>query len=392
MPTTLQSITITNLLSFGENSQPLEFKPLNILIGTNGSGKSNLLEVLGLLHSASGDLADPIRAGGGIVEWLWKGTPSKYIPTASIEALVKAEQWQVPIRYRLAFTRTDYSIVIEEERIESAKPLGDYQNPFLVFEHIHGRAVVNVKGETRQLRREEIDTQQSILSQRKDPDQYPEITYLGSLFSKFSFYRDWEFGINSDARGVYAPDSQTSFLDEDASNLGLMLNRLRSEPPVRRRMLEYLRAFYEDAEEIQTPIAGGLLELRLEEKNGFTTPARRLSDGTLRWLALLTVLLNPSPPPLVCIEEPELGLHPDVIHILAKLLKEAAQKMQLIVTTHSSALVEEFTDEPETIVICEKNHGATALKRLSSDELSVWLQKYNLGELWRKGELGGNRW
>jgi len=66
--------------------------------------------------------------------------------------------------------------------------------------------------------------------------------------------------------------------------------------------------------------------------------------------------------------------------------------MQLIVTTHSSALVEEFTDEPETIVICEKNHGATALKRLSSDELSVWLQKYNLGELWRKGELGGNRW
>src|SRR5262249_52704125 len=143
-------------------------------------------------------------------------------------------------------------------------------------------------------------------------------------------------------------------LDEDASNLGLMLNRLRSDPPVRRRMLEYLRQFYEDAEEIQTPIVGGLLELRLEEKTGFTTPARRLSDGTLRWLSLLAVLLNPSPPPLVCIEEPELGLHPDVIHVLGKLLKEAAQSMQLIVTTHSSALVEEFSDEPESIVVCER--------------------------------------
>ena len=392
MPTTLQSVTIKNLLSFGEDSPPLELKPLNILIGTNGSGKSNLLEALGLLQSTSSDLADPIRAGGGIVEWLWKGSSRKAMPIASIEALVKAEQWQVPIRYRLAFTRTDYSMVIEEERIESARPLGHYENPFLVFEHIHGRAVVNVKGETRQLRREDIDIQQSILSQRKDPDQYPEITYLGDLFGKFSFYRDWEFGINSDARGVSAPDSQTSFLDEDASNLGLMLNRLRSEPRIKRRMLEYLRAFYEDAEEIQTPIAGGLLELRLEEKSGFTTPARRLSDGTLRWLALLAVLLNPSPPPLVCIEEPELGLHPDVIHILAKLLKEAAQTMQLIVTTHSSALVEEFNENPESVVICEKNHGATQLKRLNAADLTVWLEKYNLGELWRRGELGGNRW
>src|SRR5271167_2607033 len=114
MPTTLQSIALKNLLSFGDDSAPLELKPLNILIGTNGSGKSNFLEALGLLHSTSGDLADPIRVGGGVVEWLWKGSSSKVIPVASIEALVKAEQWQVPIRYSLAFTRTDYSMVIEQ--------------------------------------------------------------------------------------------------------------------------------------------------------------------------------------------------------------------------------------------------------------------------------------
>lgn len=391
MTNALQSIRIKNLLSFGDDSGELELQPLNIMIGTNGSGKSNLLETIGLLQSTSHDLAEPIRVGGGIIEWLWKGSESKN-PTASIEALVKPERGHVPIRYLLAFTRVGYNMNIEEERIESAQPLGDFPNPFLAFEHSRGRAILNVKGEKRQLRREEIDTRQSILSQRKDPDQYPEITYLGKLFSNFSFYRDWEFGVNSDARDVSPPDSQTAFLAEDASNLGLMLNRLRSEPRVRPRMLEYLRAFYEDAEEIQTPIIGGLLEVRLEEKGGFTTPARRLSDGTLRWLSLLAVLLNPEPPPLVCIEEPELGLHPDVIHLLAKLLKEAAEKMQLIVTTHSSALVEEFTDAPESVVVCEKKHGATKLVRLQKRELSAWLEKYNLGELWRKGELGGNRW
>lgn len=391
MGTTLQSITLKNILSFGDTSPALDLLPLNILIGPNGSGKSNVLEALGLLHGTTNDLADPIRVGGGIVEWLWKGSPSK-TPVASIEVLVKAERGTVPIRYLLAFSRVGYNIVIERERIASAEPLGDYDDPFLIFDHTPNRVIVNLRDQTRQLRREEIDTNQSILSQRKDPERYPEITYLGKLFNSFAFYRDWEFGINSDARDIYPPDGQSQFLEEDASNLGLMLNRLRSDPPVKRRMLEYLRAFYAEAEEIQTPIAGGLLELRLEEKTGFTTPARRLSDGTLRWLSLLSVLLNPEPPPLVCIEEPELGLHPDIIHILANLLKEAAERTQIIVTTHSSALVEEFTEAPESVVICEKNLGATTLHRLQKDELSSWLNKYNLGELWRKGELGGNRW
>ena len=104
------------------------------------------------------------------------------------------------------------------------------------------------------------------------------------------------------------------------------------------------------------------------------------------------MFLNPDPPPLVCIEEPELGLHPDIIHVLAKLIKEASEKMQLIITTHSSALIEEFSDDPESVVVCEKNGGATAFRRLNQPDLSEWVGKYTLGELWRKGELGGNRW
>jgi predicted ATPase len=117
-----------------------------------------------------------------------------------------------------------------------------------------------------------------------------------------------------------------------------------------------------------------------------------LSDGTLRWLALLAVLLDPSPPPLICIEEPELGLHPDLMPTLARLLKEASERTQIVVTTHSEILVDAFTDTPEAVLICEREDGCTTLRRLDGDLLSAWLEAYTLGQLWRKGELGGTRW
>ena len=132
--------------------------------------------------------------------------------------------------------------------------------------------------------------------------------------------------------------------------------------------------------------------MRVEEENGIAIPATRLSDGTLRWLSLLTILLHPEPPPLVGIEEPELGLHPDMIRPLVKLLVNASERMQLVVTTHSDAVVDELSGTPEAVIACEKHEGSTALKRLTQKELSEWLSRYTLGQLWRTGEIGGNRW
>jgi len=86
----------------------------------------------------------------------------------------------------------------------------------------------------------------------------------------------------------------------------------------------------------------------------------RLSDGTLRWLSLLTILLHPDPPPLVCIEEPELGLHPDMIQPLAKLLLSASERMQLIVTTHSDGLVDELSGNPSAVIVCEKRNASSS--------------------------------
>jgi predicted ATPase len=119
-------------------------------------------------------------------------------------------------------------------------------------------------------------------------------------------------------------------------------------------------------------------------------PATRLSDGTLRFIALLAILLKPESASLICLEEPELGLHPDALAVVAEYLAEASEKTQIVVTTHSDILVSALTDHVESVVVCENQAGSSRFERLSSDKLRFWLEKYQLGEIWRMGEIGGN--
>lgn len=428
--TALSKLQVQNLLSFGEKGVELELRPLNVLIGPNGSGKSNLIEVIGLLNSAPEDLAEPFREAGGVVEWIWKG--GRRGTTAAIEATVnvspakkrdarhKSEYLSsrydplgdvgfpasrrsrnrrpptVPLRYRLAFRQSNYQLEIVDERIQvdALRSLSVGQSaPEVFFAYENGRPMLNVRGKRQMLQPEEINPQKSVLSQRKDPEQYPELTEIGRLFASFRFYRDWEFGINSRARAASPADAPVDFLEESTRNLALMVNRLNDRPETEAELLKYMKTFYADAESIKTTVVGvGQVDVRLQEKSKFIISAARLSDGTLRWMALLTILLHPSPPPLVCLEEPELGLHPDVIRPLAKLLVEASQRMQLVVTTHSDILVDELTETPEAVIVCEKDAGSTTLKRLERRELARWLKQYTLGELWHKGQIGGTRW
>ena len=178
---------------------------------------------------------------------------------------------------------------------------------------------------------------------------------------------------------------------EDARNLGMVLSSLRLNVPVKKALIEALRQVFDGITDFSVKIEGGTVQVFLEEER-WLIPATRLSDGTVRWLALLSVLLHPKPPPLVCIEEPEIGLHPDLMPTLARLLTQASERMQLIVTTHSEALINAFTDAPDNVLVCERVDGCTTLKRLEKEALSEWLKLYSLGELWSKGELGGTRW
>jgi predicted ATPase len=365
----IKSLTVANLLSFGDKPEPIELRNLNVLIGPNGSGKSNLIEVIGLLQSTPSDLAKAINNGGPIEEWLWKGATKK-TATASIEALVSRADGGTPLRYRLDIGRA-----------------GDYR--FGIIDELVGTGEAFVLDRLRMLR----DPQSSIFAQLKDPEHHPEVTYLGEVFSKFHLYRDWEFGTLADIREPCDVGLQNNFLEEEGTNLAVVLDRFLSQPQVKHELIESLRTFLPGTRDLRTSVVGSKVQIRLEEAGlANTIPLNRVSDGTVRWLALLAILLNPDPPPLVCIEEPELGLHPDMVHEIGKLLIAASERMQIIVTTHSNLLVEEFTETPDAVVVCEKEGGASHFQRLDGGQLSAWLQDYSLGEVWRRGHIGGNRW
>ena len=386
----VESIKLTNFLSFGKISEPVQLGKLNVLIGPNGSGKSNLLEAFELLRNAPEQLQKPIREGGGVGDWIWKGGNSP--KTATLDAVFfSRKNNNEMLRYVLSFSEVGQRFEIVDERIENQKPYQGHDKPYFYYHFNNGHPMLNVGGESRSLQREDIALDQSVLSQRRDPDQYPEVTYLGQAFAKIRLYRDWSFGRYTPPRLPQKTDLPNYMLEPDASNLGLVLNRFRQDPPVKRRLRDALRVLYEGIDDFDGRIEGGTVQVFLEEA-GYTVPATRLSDGTLRYLCLLSILCHPTPPPLVCIEEPELGLHPDILPTIAELLSEASERCQIIVTTHSDILVDALTDKPESILVCEKGVEGTTLQRLNAKDLKPWLKQYRLGELWTRGEIGGLRW
>ena len=386
----IHRLTLSNLLSFGPRKTNVQLGPLNVLIGPNGSGKSNLIAAIELLRAAPRDLVVPIREGGGISEWLHKSTSRAR--KGSVETAVDFPLPSGPLRYHLTVEEHLHRFHVHNEFIEDDVPEAGQGKPYRYFGYLRGTAIVKGKaGANQRFARTDLDPSQSILSQRKDPHSFPEITYLGQQFDMIRVYREWSFGRRAPARQPQSSDLPNDFLTEDTSNLALVLNRLRRTPAVKKHLLEMARRLYEGLTDFDVIVEGGTVQVFLEE-NGITVPAARLSDGTLRYLCLLAILCHDDPPPLVCIEEPELGLHPDIMPTLAGLLREASTRCQLIVTTHSDVLVDALTEEPESVVVCEKDAGQTRLRRLNKEDLAQWLARYSLGELWMKGELGGSRW
>lgn len=385
----IHSIRLNNFLSFGEASQETPLRALNVIIGPNGSGKSNLLESIELLRSAPEQLLKPIREGGGVRDWLWKG--GNGTPTASLNVVIDNPKGPQSLRYRLSFTEVGQRFEIVDEIVEREKPDGQHPQPYFYYHLNNGRPALNVKGTKRTIQQEDVDLEKSILSQRRDPEQYPEITYLGQVLGKIRLYREWSFGRYTIPRLPQKADLPNDVLEADASNLGLVLNRLRRDPQVKKHLLTALQALYKGIDDYDVQIEGGTVQVFFHEGK-FTVPATRLSDGTLRYLCLLAILCHPNPPPLICIEEPELGLHPDVLPTLADLLREASQRTQLIVTTHSDVLVDSMTDCPEAVLVAEKSETGTVLTRLDAAKLKPWLDKYRLGQLWTRGDIGGTRW
>ena len=408
----LHSIRLQNILSFGPDTPELPLEPLNVLIGPNASGKSNLLEALSLLAATPQDLQVPIREGGGVQEWLWKGVENR--GSATMGVTLDQFMVSIPLRYEMSFLSIGHYVFLEREELKTTTPFLGHDDVYPYYTYKFGKAVINVRTQSaesdenqtgqnpsistasrfeRRLQQEQVKHDQSILSQINDFSSYPELSSLSGTFAQIRLYREWNLGRLAPIRQPQRADLPRNALMEDASNLGVVLIDLLNRPGIRSKILSGLRSFYPAVDDIRTDSTGGLVRIFLHERGlHHPVPAERLSDGTLRFLCLLAVLCHPNQPAVVCIEEPELGLHPDMISEVAKLLVEASSRAQLFVTTHSDILIDALSHIPEAIIVCEKSDGATHLQRLDEQELRPWLEKYRLGELWTSGHIGGNRW
>jgi len=386
-PILLQDIEPKGILSYGPDTGSILLGPLNVIVGPNGSGKSNLIEVIDLIRNTPGGIQKVIRRGGGASEWLWKGSRN---PAADV-----ATSWlpnrssQISFHHEIRLAKIEATLWVESESIalyDGAKV--DY----ILYQHFQGtRKVIPIGGNEVHLEPDAALFRDSILSQLRDPHNYPGLYSLSEAYESIRIYREWSFGRNTIFRDPQKADERNDRLAEDFSNLGLVLNRLRRNPKAKRAILDHLSDLYDGITDFDVIVEGGTVQVFLTEGD-FTIPATRLSDGTLRYLCLLAILLDPDPPRLICIEEPELGLHPDIVTKIADLLIDASTRTQLIVTTHSEILIDAMTEHPEAVLVCEKHEGQTVMHRLNADDLKEWLKKYRLGQLWLRGDIGGTRW
>lgn len=389
----IKEIWLSNFLSFKRSedrrAQRIKLTGLNILIGPNGSGKSNLIEALSFIRNSPQDIRKEILVGGGVGDWIWKG--EKNTTVAQVEILFSKRIDGNYLVHGFSFREKGQKFTLELESIAFKEITRDIAISPLIYMADSQSLDIQLKNRTIEKNESFFIPGQSILSQLKDPVQYPEFHYISQVYDQIKIYREWTFGRNSPVRNPVKADQRNDHLEEDYSNLALVINRLRKYPEVRKRMVKELQILYEGLEDIEIYFEGGTVQIFLIEEK-FSIPANRLSDGTLRYLVLITLLIDPEPPAIICIEEPELGLHPDIIPHIADLLIEASERTQLIVTTHSDILIDAMSRTPENVLVCEKEDGASIIKRLNEEDLRGWLEKYSLGELWNRGQIGGNRW
>jgi predicted ATPase len=374
----IERLRLKNILSFRDSA--VKLGRLNVLIGANAVGKSNLIEVIGLLQAAPNGLAGAIQRGGGVRQWLWLGDD---LPLAgTIECDFRLNGDRLTYLLQVLGEPDGYEISLEELAQRGEGEKGRY------FSRKYAEASLSEPST-----RMRVEKTESLLSQFKNPADPTPITAWGKELTELEIFREFRTGPRAAVRHGISTATPKDGLQDGGDNLAMVLQDLNFRD-LGDRINGYLKRFCERFVDVKVEIDGGFARTYLSETGlKGKISSSRMSDGTLKFLALLAALFHPKAPPLMCIEEPELGLHPDALQLVAELLLEASETIQLIVTTHSEALVDALTDHPQSVLVCERDFdNGTQMKQLSKKRLQAWLERYSLGELWRKGEIGGGRW
>jgi predicted ATPase len=348
---------------------------LNLLIGANGAGKSNFIDFFRLLRAIVDDnLAAFIREHGGSDGFFLLGP--KYtrrisvrlrfgqhvyafdlVPTSSAELMFENQQIDYAGGTQTGGVTYSASARIREPAFK--EPCDRESEPGKLFSKLFDAMGLSISESVRSW----------IVYHVHDTSMLASMRRHGSV-------RDNEY------------------LRPDAANLGAFLLMLRDRyPDVYEKIRDTVRLaapFFDDFKFRPQPSNGDMtLQLEWTQKGSdYPFLVGQLSDGTLRFIALTTALLQPNPPATILLDEPELGLHPYALSLFAGLVKKAATKTQVIVSTQSAPLLDNF--EAEDIIVVERDkEGASTFERLSSAKLQEWLKEYSLGELWQKNVIGG---
>ena len=366
--TQLDYLTVNGFKSI-ESLEKLQLRNLTVLIGANGAGKTNLIGVFSFLRAlTNGGLSAFVAKSGGADSVLHFGSRK----TSALEIDISFSNQTNGYRIRLEPGVGDQLFVVDE----TTRYWGDKKN----FSD----------PKTNQIPLHESGKEAGISQRLKE--------YTIQWFVKYRLqsWRIYHFHDTSDKSPMKitadVPDNR--FLRPDGANLASFLYLLRQKHTESysfivdtiRQAAPFFRDFALEPEELNPD------KIRLQWEHAGSDAyfdADSLSDGTLRFMALTTLFLQPLKyqPSVILVDEPELGLHPYAITLLASLIKQATSKTQVIVATQSSLLLDHF--EPEDVVVADRKDGASQFTRLKSALLKDWLEDYSLGQLWEKNTLGG---
>ena len=372
MPISLSRMTLRGFKSF-KDVEGFEPQQINILIGANGAGKSNFLSFFRMLSwITAGNLQEFLATFGRASRVLHDGP--KTTPSLEAKLEIRTEGGINNYEFCLAYGADDTLFFKEERYRFLPSSLTSIPDP-------HWTSLGSGHAEAKLLERADIPGNRTPATIRKLV-QSLVVHQFHDTSSRSRIRGGWELG-----------DSLR--LKEDGANLGAFLLGLResndSEAQVAYRRIEStIRRVAPFFDRFLLEPRGGQVLLQWQEKGTDTVfSASQASDGLLRTMALIALLSQPKErlPSVLFLDEPELGLHPYAIHILAALLKQVSQYTQIFVATQSPLLLDEF--EPEQVVVVTRQGRESLLERKTREELAEWREEYSLGELWRKNLLGG---